>query len=560
MIRMENDEKPSITQKFLGVNPVSLMNELPVKKNPTYMRKGFMYWTGALISVAFVYQIITGLVLLLYYNPAHPYTSTQLMLTTVPYAQLIDATHLYGAFAMIVLVYIHLFRNYFAGAYKRPRQLQWITGVILLALTIGVCFFGYSMPGDVLGADAEGVGSGFAFATPVIGPSIQIILFGNGSNTASLFSRLLGWHIILAALVGLLFGLHFFMAEYHNIMPSRKESKDRAPAIVKEDDTMKAWYPYNFVFTIQLALFAFGFILLIPSVIALLPNVPALFSPLPGPSRFSPLAGNAVLYPDYPPWFLLFVYKAVDFFKGTVSIGPFTLNGGLFASGVFGGLPLLYLLALPFIDRSDDLHPLKRPIITGIGIYLIIYLTILSVWGAMTPGVPVPLTDALFVLGVPFVIVILGMLAIGHLYRKGKLDITYDKIMGSLAVFIIFLMIGIFATAVNFSAFLSLDSVGSLMDTLAAGAATSFAAVGVARTASVSYAKTAPPKRKPVTMSKDSATILVTILLVISVAIMSLVINLNPISGQMIFGVGLGVDLIIAGFVLRLYRLVVYNE
>ncbi len=560
---MENQDKKGMTEKLLGINPVSLLNEMPVKKNPTYMRKGFLYWTGAMIMVAFVYQIVTGLMLLLYYNPAHPYTSTEYLINNIPYGALINATHLYGAFAMVVLVYVHLFRNYFVGAYKRPRQLQWLTGVILLALTIGVCFFGYSMPGDILGYDASQVGMGMAFNTPIIGTSIATILFGNAANTASLYSRLLGWHIILALLIGMLFGLHFFMAESNNIMPSGKESKHRAPAIVKEDSTMKAWYPYNMAFMIQLSLFVVGFIILIPSIVALIPNVPSLFSPFPGPWRHSPLAENAILYPDYPPWFLLFVYKAVDFFPGFISIIPGfpPIYGGLIATAVFGGIPLVYFLLVPFIDRSDDLHPLKRPIITALGIYFIIYLVILSVWGAMTPGVAVPLQYAVAVLLVPLVIVVLGMLLISKLYRDGKLDITYDRVMTSYFIFLVLLIVGVFALALNFASFMTYSSVGNMINSLAAGIATSFAAIGVARTSSMNNIEKIVPRKPTVYhISEQSATILSAILLVISVAIMFLVINLNPISGQMVFGVGIGVDFIIAGVIIRLYRQVAYNE
>ncbi|MCL5438103.1 MAG: cytochrome bc complex cytochrome b subunit [Candidatus Thermoplasmatota archaeon] len=565
---MESEKKETLTVKYLGVDPVKLMNEMPVKRNPTYMRKGFMYWTGAMITIAFMYQIVTGLMLLMYYDPSHPYTSTQTMLTTVPYAVLIDSTHLYGAFAMVVLVYVHLFRNYFAGAYKRPRQLQWILGVVLLGLTIGVCFFGYSMPGDILGADASSIGANMAAQTPYIGGMISTILFGNNSSTASLYQRLLGWHIVLALLVGVLFAIHFFLAESHNIMPSAKESKHRAPAIIEEDDTMKQWYPYNFVFMLQLTLFVVGFILLIPSIIGLLQGVPSLFSPLPGPSRNSPLAGNAIAYPDYPPWFLLFVYKAVDFLPGFIQVSApgfsMALYGPLVATAIFGGIPLVFLLVLPFIDRNDDLHPLKRPVITGLGIYLLLYLVVLSVWGALTPGVPISLPAVGAVLGIPFVIIILGMYLIGRLYKSGKLDITYDKIMTSFYLFLIMLMMGIYFLAINFHQFLSDSTGGNLIDTFVAGLTTSFAAVGVAKAGSTGSAMKSVAASKPVSykMSPNSATVLSTILLLISVAIMVLIFNLSPtvVSEEFLFGAGLGIVFILSGFITRLYRLVNYDE
>ena len=145
---------------------------------------------------------------------------------------LILTSHLYGAYAMIVLIYVHMFRNYFMGAYKKPRILQWISGVILLATTIGVGFFGYSMTGDVLSSDATDVGRGIAEAVPFLGKTFESIFFGNGTSV-SLFAHMLAWHIILVLVIGAIFGLHFFLAEANGIMPSNRVSKHKAPAVDK---------------------------------------------------------------------------------------------------------------------------------------------------------------------------------------------------------------------------------------------------------------------------------------------------------------------------------------
>ena len=215
-------------------------NELPLKPSPDYMRKwgGKWYWTGGLITIAFFYEIITGLILLLYYNPSDPYGATQYILKQLPYGSLLLSTHLYGAYAMIILVYVHMFRNYFVGAYKKPRELQWVTGVILLALTLGVGYFGYSLTGDVLSYDAQDVGEGIAGSIPYIGHWLVNIGFGNGTPT-SLFSRFLGWHIIFAGLIFLLFGVHFLMAESNGMMPRGKDVNYKAPAIIKDHSSAK---------------------------------------------------------------------------------------------------------------------------------------------------------------------------------------------------------------------------------------------------------------------------------------------------------------------------------
>ncbi|MHB8360486.1 MAG: cytochrome b, partial [Thermoplasmataceae archaeon] len=363
-------------KNLLGEDPFHI-DDLPLSTVPDYMRKkgGFWYWTGAMISIAFIYQVVTGLILLLYYNPANAYVSTEYFKNSVPFGSLILTTHLYGAYAMIILVYLHMYRNYFNGAYKRPRELQWVTGVLLLAVTIGVGYFGYSMSGDVLSIDATDVGRGIALSSPVIGPFIETIFFGNGTAT-SLFMRMLGWHIIMSAAIGALFGFHFYLAEANGLMPSQKSVNYTAPAVEKDLPEHKAWYPYNMVFMMELGAFVLGIIILIPSIITLVQltitnAVPPLFDPYPQVAPSSPLAAYV---PPYPPWFLLFVYKAVDF-KMFNAAGALS---ALVASTVFGVIPLMYFLIVPFIDRSNELHPLSRPFFTGFGILGIIYMVILS--------------------------------------------------------------------------------------------------------------------------------------------------------------------------------------
>ena len=110
-----------------------IMNEpqfLP-RKVPDYMRKkgGSSYWIGSMVLTAFMYEVFTGLIILFYYDPASAYASTENFVNNVPFGSLILTTHLYGAYIMIVLTYIHLLRNFFVGAYKNPRKNQWLKEV-----------------------------------------------------------------------------------------------------------------------------------------------------------------------------------------------------------------------------------------------------------------------------------------------------------------------------------------------------------------------------------------------------------------------------------------------
>lgn len=541
---------------ILGPDPMHI-EELPLKKVPDYMRKrgGIWYWTGALISMAFVYQVITGLLLLLYYNPAEAYVSTEAIITSIPFGSFMLTTHLYGAYAMIFLIYVHMYRNYFFGSYKKPRQLQWVIGVLLLAVTIGVGFFGYSMTGDVLSVDATDVGRGIAQATPFLGNALEAIFFGNGTST-SLFIHMLAWHVILVLLIGVLFGAHFWLAEANGIMPSHKDVNHKAPAVDTEEEKHRKWYPYNFGFMTQLAMYSFGLLMIIPSVIALLPNVPALFSPFPQVSPSSPLAAYV---PAYPPWFLLFVYKAVDFELFTAA-GPLS---ALAATAVFGIVPLVYFLLLPFIDTTDDLHPLSRPLVTSFGILGILYMSILSAWGALTPGVQIPNWEVAAVFVPPFVIVVAGVTLLSRLYRKGKFKVSTSKITTSFLVFLFILMFAAYNFGQNFTATLVHTSGLNIVTSLFTGGVMVFGAIGTMKSANLSMEQ----EKKVVSqntfhLNKSVAMLLSALLTIGTIAIIYLIMQLDPIGAvpNAEFGIGLGFILVFAGTIMRIYRAAFYDE
>lgn len=390
------------------------LDELPFFKTPDYMYK-VNYWLGALVASAFIYAVVSGLVLLLYYNPADPYDQTQYIINQVPYGSVILFSHLYAAYAMILLAYVHMFRNYFVGAYKRPRELVWLAGVILLVLTMGASFVGYSMVGDVLGVDAIGVGEGILASFPG-GAVLNAIFFGNGT-TQDAFSRLLAWHIILVALLGLFFLFHFFTAERYGIMPSRKV-KSEVPAVhsKEEQSRFNAWWPRNFIYMLSLMLMTWGLILVVPNLLANVNGLPLLLNPHPAPSPSSPQAASV---PAYPPWFFLFFYKIADFLMPNGQ--PYPPFGALLVAVI---IPMVYLLLLPFLDRNKQLHPFGRKFWTWVGVMLITYLVEVSVWGYVAPGVPEPFPAQVKVLLPPAVVAAIGVFVMGRTWSKRKVNVS----------------------------------------------------------------------------------------------------------------------------------------
>jgi quinol-cytochrome oxidoreductase complex cytochrome b subunit len=522
------------------------MDDLPFFRTPDYM----YYvgdWLGALVAGAFFYTVISGLIILLYYNPEAGYQSTQTVINQVPYGSVVLYSHLYGAYAMIILAYVHMFRNYFVGAYKKPRELVWILGVLMLTLTLGTSFLGYSLIGDVLATSAVDVGAGILSGIGL--GSLVPIFFGNYS--AGDYSRVLALHIILVALIGLLFIVHFFLADVqYGMMPSRKV-KDKAPAVYPKAQWSKfnPWWPRNFIYMMSLVFMTWGFILIIPDLLVYVNGLPQIANPFlnpkPAPPPNSPAAASVT---TYPPWFFLFLYKIADF--------PASLAIDL-VIGVF--IPLIYLLIVPFIDRSDELHPLKRKLFTWIGVVMLVFLIQTSLWGDLAPGVPVTWNEIFEAYLPPAVISAVGILLI-----------PYNPKLNSKALANPFTMLGFVAITLLFvGSIFEVMTSPSVADVILVGLFGSmFVTLGkilspyVARTESGSVEKASlSADESRLAMKKNLAQVIMLILLVIAIIIAVDMWSI-PTTGYYsnLFGVDLGLLFLIAGEEFSLYHYVVYKK
>ena len=530
---------------------VKMLNEpRPIpRKVPDYMRKkgGAWYWTGAMVAVAFLYEAITGLILLMYYQPSQAYTSTENFVNSVPFGSLILTTHLYGAYFMIVLVYVHLLRNLFVAAYKKPRITQWLTGILLLIITVGIGFFGYSMSGDVLSVDATDVGVGVARGIPAIGSYLALIFFGDGTQT-SLFQRMLGWHVVLAAAVGILFLLHFIMAEYNSIMPSHKDAEYKAPAIDEEKPEYKPWYPHNLFYMLEIGMLTIAGILIVTSVIAALgSNVPALFSPFPQVSPSSPLASSV---PAYPPWFLLFVYKAVDF---SFMAGP----GPFWATLVFAGVPLAYLLLIPYLDRSSSLRLTERPLTFAMAILGIFFLIGLSAWGGLTPGIAIPTAEVAAFFLIPIAVVVPFVYFLTKNYMKTGLDAThFTKLAITLSILSVSSIgLGMLIAALTLSRNSIYYIPTVLMAMVVALLATYVAYV-------YWHSGHAHEKKEETPLSRRAKNTIGGLFTLGGFIIITVIVPFSAVSvfQESLFGIGLGIVFLIAAVDLKLYRSVSLGE
>ncbi|AWR97950.1 cytochrome bc complex cytochrome b subunit [Acidianus sulfidivorans JP7] len=524
------------------------LNDLPFFKTPDYMYHA-SEWLGALVAAAFFYTVISGLILLLYYNPDAGYNSTEFIINSVPYGSVVLYSHLYGAYAMIILAYVHMFRNYFVGAYKKPRELLWIIGVLMLVLVLGASFLGYSLIGDVLATSAVDVGAGIISSIPQL-TFLLPILFGNYDSGQ--FGRVLAWHIILVALIGLLFVFHFFMAEHYGMMPSRKV-KSKAPAVYTKEEWSKfnPWWPRNFVYMMSLVFLTWGFILAIPNALAYLNGLPQNFNPFlnpkPAPPPSSPLAAHVT---TYPPWFFLFVYKIADF---TSDVVIFLLIGVI--------IPLLYLILVPFLDRSEYLHPLKRKVFLGIGILMITYLIQTSIWGDLAPGIPVPVSEQIEVYLPPAIITAIG-LAFFKYVKIGDIKKAQMTPLNAIIFTVIALaMAGSLVALVNSPSIVTIGIFIPLLIIFFGGAKLLTPPVFKADQTADTTPSISQESVSSLMTKKKIAQIIMIILLIFS-AILAGTIWTIPATGYVsnMFGVDLGLIFIMLGESISLYHYIVYKK
>jgi len=161
-----------------------------------------------------VTQALTGIFLTVYYVP-HPdqaYESVNYIMTDVAFGWLIRGIHHWGATLMVVIVFLHMLRTFFYGAYKYPREITWLTGVLLLLITLGLGFTGYLLPWNQRAYWATTVGTSIAGTAPLLGPFIERALRGGSDLTTLTLTRFFSAHIWMlpAALFGLI-GVHLYL-------------------------------------------------------------------------------------------------------------------------------------------------------------------------------------------------------------------------------------------------------------------------------------------------------------------------------------------------------------
>ncbi|MFQ5511046.1 MAG: cytochrome bc complex cytochrome b subunit, partial [Candidatus Krumholzibacteriia bacterium] len=185
------------------------------KKVPVH-RHTVWYYMGGVALFLFVVQVTTGILLVLYYqaDEQSAFESVRFLMTKVPFGWLIRSVHSWAANLMVLFVFIHMFSTFFTRAFRKPRELTWVSGFTLLVLALGFGFTGYLLPWNELSFFTTKVGTDITGAVPIIGNALKVLLRGGEDVTGATLSRFYAIHIaILPAIFASILGLHLLFVQ-----------------------------------------------------------------------------------------------------------------------------------------------------------------------------------------------------------------------------------------------------------------------------------------------------------------------------------------------------------
>ena len=199
-----------------------LIEFLRHKEVPKGQHSMVWYYLGGTTMFFFMVQVVTGVLLLMCYQPgeATAYESIRYLTTKVPFGWLMRSIHCWSAHLMIISLVAHMFSTMMLKAYRPPRELTWVTGYILFALTLGFGFSGYLLPWNKLAFFATSVGTDLVKSVPVVGNWLLQVLRGGPDVTANTLYRFFALHVVILPLAFMaLIGIHLLFVQRQGMAP-----------------------------------------------------------------------------------------------------------------------------------------------------------------------------------------------------------------------------------------------------------------------------------------------------------------------------------------------------
>jgi quinol-cytochrome oxidoreductase complex cytochrome b subunit len=339
---------------------VSALSEIARKKEVPVHRYSIWYYFGGMTLFLFVVQVVTGILLLLYYRPSaeNAFESVQFIITEVQFGWLIRSIHSWSANLMIATLFIHLFSVFFLRAYRRPREMTWVSGVVLLFIVICFGFSGYLLPWNKLAFFATKVGTEIAGVIPIVGHPVLRFLRGGDDVTGATLTRFFGFHVaVLPATATVFLAVHVLLVQLHGMS---------VPPALKAENVRKMKFIPNFLLRDLI-----GWIL----AIGVLAALAALFPWELGEKADAFAPAPAGIKPE---WYFLFMFQTLKYLPAKI-LG---MDGEVLGIMAFNVVALL-LFIVPFVDRGPE-NRRRTLIFNIIGVLALLYIVVMTIIGYVT--------------------------------------------------------------------------------------------------------------------------------------------------------------------------------
>ncbi|KAF0140919.1 MAG: petB [Stygiobacter sp.] len=341
------------------VNLEDLVKFMGKKYVPVH-RHSIWYYFGGVTLFFFIIQVLTGILLLFYYKASSDlaFESIQFIMSKVEFGWLVRSLHTWSANLFILAAFIHMFSVYFEKSYRKPREITWLTGMLMFFMGLGFGFSGYLLPWNELAFFATKVGSDILSAIPLIGDELKIFMRGGADVSGATLSRMFGFHVALfPAIFSVLLFIHLLLVQRQGIsQPMEMEGKE-----IEEEKKMP-FFPNFFLRDLLLWL-------ILLNVLAIL----AVFFPSELGHKADPFASApAGIKPE---WYFLFMFQTLKYFPAHVLF----IEGEVLGILLFLVAGILWLL-VPFWDRKSPRGQRNR-FVNYLGLFAVIFIIVLTILG-----------------------------------------------------------------------------------------------------------------------------------------------------------------------------------
>lgn len=341
---------------------ISGLAQFAKKKKVPEHKHSFWYYFGGICLFLFILQVLTGILLLLYYTPSvdSAHESIQFIMSQVKFGWLMRSVHSWSANILIAAIFIHMFSSFFLKAYRSPRELTWITGFFLLLIFLAFGFSGYLLPWNELSFFATRVGTDIAGTLPLIGKSIKTFILGGSEVSGATISRFFWLHIgVLPLLTVVILGIHILLVQTLGM------SK---PIGIPEDKVKEVPFFPNFILKDSL-----GWMIILALI-----GVLCVFFPWEIGQKADPFAATPIGIK--PEWYFTFMFTTLKIIPAHI----FSLEGEMIALFGFMIGGLLWML-VPFLDRNAAKER-KSPVFTFLGWIIFLYIVVMTALTYLLPG------------------------------------------------------------------------------------------------------------------------------------------------------------------------------